>query len=309
LKHENITAYSAPALFSVSSTEATGKHIGPFSFTQGAVPSNDLLSSGFESLSFRYRFQAETDSDVGGNTVFADTSIYDQYINGLFDNGTARIYRVQNNQFTLVRKSKVTRYHSSGWVCDFISPDLLISPSSRQGTFRFPGWYGSPALIWVKIVAVAVDSKNNYVNESTESVTSFSWVSIDDGSSTVYTTAAGSLPFKLQAKSHSGDHNYFTSSHIQPPSGLSASQDSSTGLIQLRWNFPVSSERFIRGFRLYRSSWSSNAQEGFSISLQQGGIAVRKGDLVFIDAVLNSWSRKKYTSVRVQSTPVVTYYI
>jgi hypothetical protein len=66
LKHENESAYSTPALFSVTSTEATGKRIGPFSFTQGSVPSNDLLSSGFESLSFRYRFQAEEDSANNG---------------------------------------------------------------------------------------------------------------------------------------------------------------------------------------------------------------------------------------------------
>jgi hypothetical protein len=189
---------------------------------------------------------------------------------------------------------------------DFIAPDLLISPSSRQGTFRLPGWYGSPALIWVKIVAVVVDSNLNYLNESTESITSFNWVNVDDGSSAFYTTAAGgSLPSKLQSITHSGDHNYFTSPRIISPSGLIANQDSTTGLIQLQWNFPVSSERLIRGFRFYRSSWPSVAQEGFSISLQPGGVAVRKGDLVFIDAALYSWSRKKYTSLRVQSTPTV----
>lgn len=304
---ENLSSYTVPALFSITNYATTGKQIGPFSFSIGATPSNDILSSGFESMSFRYRFQAQSDSDGLGDRVFADTSIFDQYINGLFDNGTARVYRMVNNQFTLIRQSRIARYHSSGWQPDFLSSDSLLSPSSTQAAFRFPGWYGSPATVWVKIVAVAL--KNGYANESKPSVAVFNWTNIDDGSNAIYYEAnINPLPANMQPIQHAGNTDSFTVNTIPQPQGLTARQDPSTGQIQLTWSFPISSIGSIAGFRLYRSSWPSSAQEGYSISLQHdGGTFIRQGDLVFTDTFLNSWSRKKYASERIYGTPAASF--
>lgn len=303
IKHDNLSAYTTPALFSITANEATGKHIGPFSFTQASTPANDILSSGFESMSFRYRFQAQAGS--GGDTVFADTSLYDQYINGLFDNGTARVYRVASNQFGLVRKSKILRYRASGWQYEFLPSDTLLSPSSTQASFRFPGWYGSPAGIWVKIVAVATSSDNSKAFESSPVTAFFTWTNLNDGSAPLYsTTSGGALPVSMQPQQHAGDVNGFTSSSVAPPTGFTAVQNPSSGLIQLKWNYPTSAVAAIRGFRLYRSSWSSQQQEGFSIALQHDGAPqVLPGDLVFVDTTLRSWSRKQYSSERIHGTP------
>jgi hypothetical protein len=261
-------------------------------------------------MSFRYRFQAQAGS--GGDTVLADTSLYDQYINGLFDNGTARVYRVVNNQFTMVRKSKIRRYHASGWQSDFLPADTLLSPSSTQASFRFPGWYGSPAGIWVKIVAVTTSMVNNKAFESSPAVVFFTWTNRNDGSAPIYSTASGgALPSNMQPQQHAGDVNGFTSSSVSPPTGFTAVQNPTSGLIQLQWVYPAAAVSSIRGFRLYRSSWPSQQQEGFSISLQHDlAPPVLAGDLVFVDTTLLSWSRKQYTTVRIYGVPqVITFFI
>lgn len=294
----NHSAYAAPALFEVTDLESTGTHIGPFSFTMGETPVNSLLSSGFEPMSFRFRYIAEQDSD---HRVFADTSEYDTYINGLYDGGLARVMRMVAGEFVEVRRSRIERFSSSGWHNEFIRSSELLDPLSTEAQIRLAGWY-APSKYWVKIVAVTADGQ-----ESNASTASFDWVNVNDGSAEVYTLSNTVLPQELQSSRHAGDR---FSTIIPSPQNLQISQDLASGLIRFSWDFPIQDTSSIVGFRLYRSSWPSEEQEGFSILLAPSdsneSTPILKGDMVFLDHTVRSWSRKNFTSARVHGTPEVS---
>ena len=308
----NIYAYRAPAFFELTNVEATGTSIGPFSFTVAEKPKNDLLSSGFEPLSFRYRFSAQRAAD---HEVFADTSIYDQYASGLFDNATARVYRMVDGQFTEVRRSKVQRYRSSGWANEFLASNSVVAPSQRSAAVRIPGWYAHPHQYYLKVVAVDAQGA-----ESNGSAASIHWERIDDYvSQPSIVLSSVRFPEGQGASSHVGDRE---SSSIPAPTNFQVSQDATSGLVMLSWDFRNEDMASIEGFRFYRSSWPSEQQEGFSILLAEEelgvggaggggsvGVPILQNDMVFLDHSHTRWSRVSFTSARTYETSAVRWIL
>jgi hypothetical protein len=248
--------WTKPAEFSVSAAVVT-PNPGAFSAVMYDGPTNNWLNGGaYEPFSFRNKFFATETSPSNISTDQSSIDGYNTWKEGLMDGATARIYRVVNGSFTLVRTDTVIPggYRASGWNrANAIS--TLVAPSVNIFYEFFDAWWRTGAPYYYAVRAVDTNGVRGYESNA---------VSLNR------TTVTGSPP---------GLNNTQTASNPSSPKPLPSgtvrlaspgnfrlvSVNTTTGMVTFAWDGITAAS--LLGYEVIRSDYPPEQQRGYGIDL------------------------------------------
>jgi hypothetical protein len=276
--------YKAPARFAVT-TDVVNADVPAFTATIGAFGNSFIRSGGgFEPGFYRSRYDALEDSPDRIVVGYRITH-YDTLREGFLDGGRARVYRIINGKFTLVRDEAIPQggFHASGWMD--MTGSKLVPPGTTKYVWRWDGWNrpGVPYYFTVR----AVDKNGN----ESDAAKAVQVAMPKEGSKGRPQNKLANFKLPRNPKVADGPPT---------PSNLKGRMQPD-GTFALTWSAVRAAD--LAGYRVYRSDYAPKDQKGFYIQLAGKAATpeagVKAGDFVIVEKKFHSYSRKRYCSNRV----------
>ena len=274
--------YDAPAQFVVT-TDIVNADVPAFTATIGAFGNSFVRSGGgFEPPIVRTRYEAIEDSPdriVVGPRI----AHYDTLREGFLDGGTARVYRIVDGEFVLVREEAIPEggFHCSGWLA---VTGRLVAPATTRYVFKWDGWNRADVPDYFTVKAV---DKNG--NESGPA-----------------NAVQATRPEELKGKPQNNLINFKPprnpSEADAPPAPRNLKGKlQADGTFLLTWDAVQAPD--LAGYRVCRSNYAPEDQKGFYIQLAtkrtEPAMHIKAGDFIIVDKKFYSYSRNDHCSNRV----------
>jgi hypothetical protein len=237
---------------------------------------------GFEPGALRLRLepQANAPDQVVLSPTEADQ--YETLREGALDGAEVDVLRIESGAMRLVRHDRVAEggHMASGWR-NLTRKGKLIAPQAHEMTVGWRRWERPDAPIWFSLRAVSASGARS---AAADAVASRSPADMADGG-----TEATWVSFDIPEEEGRG-------AAPAAPRDLRA-RALADGRIKLSWATPEGAAP--AGYELLRAYASPEAFKGFGLRLAGDGPPVRKGDMVFVRRLVDSYSRRTFLNDRV----------
>jgi len=250
-------SWTVPGDVHISST-VIHANPGAFSFTSYDTPYNSWLNGGaFEPFMFRTKLLATA---TAASTISASQSSIDGYNvwkEGLMDGANARVYRIVNGTFRLIRNDTVPvgGYRASGW-STANALTTLVAANCTVFSEYFDAWWRAGVPYYYAVLAVDVNGVESAASNA---------VAVNRS---VVTGRPAGLVNTLLATSAPSPPNPLPAGTVPLPAPTNfrlVSADPTTGMLTFGWT-AVSSAQLL-GYRVVRSDYAPAQQRGFGVDL------------------------------------------
>ncbi|MCC6580779.1 MAG: hypothetical protein IT440_10080 [Phycisphaeraceae bacterium] len=285
---------STPAEFEVT-PEVVAADPGPYAATLGRGMANTWLNGGaFEPLTFRRMFHVQGDSP--DEMIVGKSSIdgYNVWRGGLWTGARARVYRIRDGKFALVRTDTVARHDASGWTAaPGFSPTLLSSPSATTTQIRLPSFWRRGVSNWFCVVAVDAQGRQSQPSNVLE-------LPVPPVPEKDADPVQSKVALKLRRPA---DEDGAAARDIASPAHVQAKVDANTGIITFTWD--ASPGPKLAGYLVLVSDDAPAQQRGFHLVLSQRPTdpaqQLKTGDLVFLDKEYRRWDPDQRCANRIHN--------
>lgn len=278
--------YNDPARFVVT-PDVVQPDLPAFTATAGAF-GNSLIKGGggYEPVVWRNKFHVQQDSP---DRVFAGKSALNRWNTlkeGFLDGGHVRVYRIVDGEFRLVRRDQIPDdgYHCSGWL-DSTGGGKIVPAGTTEFTYRWDSYNRPDVPYYFTVTAVDKNGNESAHAEAVEVIRPD-----DVGKEKPENTLKG-----FKASSDQKDRKA-----PGAPAGLKG-EVLPNGNYRLTWNAVEADD--LAGYRIYRSDYAPEDQEGYYIELAHSpddpDRHIKEGDMVIVSKKFYSFSRRRYHSNRV----------
>ena len=295
---QDVEGYKNPAFFKITD-EVVNPDLKPFTATINGIGNNLIgKDGGFEPVVYRNRYLANKNSK---DIIYANPqqlSHFNSLKEGALDNADVYVYRIENEQFQLVRQDKIRKdgFHVSGWQL-IESERSLVAPQSLQYWFKWAPYNRSDVKYYFTVSAV--DSNGN---ESGPAVP----VAVIKPPNIKKARKQKTGKQKTDKQEVKNELVKFKKKSIWPdstppdtPENLKVAVTEDSSLL-LTWDASKAGD--VRGYRVYQSEYPPEAHKGYYVELEGEAVTkqqhIHDGDMIIVSKKFYKGSRKKYLSNR-----------